>query len=131
MLARPSKCVACGQTEGVIDAHAEDYSEPFRAGVTDGFHLCFVCHMMVHCRHRNRVQWATYRQWVETGHRAAVPYRSRNWPQFSQDWLNSPIDNRLMAACEVPDWKALEEIELSQDKAAERFGTSGLPIFGR
>jgi hypothetical protein len=52
-LVRPSECVACGQTEGVIQAHAEDYSEPFRAGVTDGFHLCVICHTMVHFRSKN------------------------------------------------------------------------------
>jgi hypothetical protein len=44
-LAKPVRCCACGQDQGVIDAHAEDYSAPFRAGVTDGFHLCYVCHM--------------------------------------------------------------------------------------
>ena len=47
-LARPPECVACGQTEGIIQAHAEDYSDPFRAGVTDEFHLCMTCHAMVH-----------------------------------------------------------------------------------
>jgi hypothetical protein len=52
-LARPSECVACGQTEGVIQAHAEDYLEPFRAGVTDGFHLCIICHAMVHARSKD------------------------------------------------------------------------------
>jgi hypothetical protein len=26
---RPTSCDACGQTEGVIEPHSEDYSEPF------------------------------------------------------------------------------------------------------
>ena len=26
-LARPTECVACGQTDGIIQAHAEDYSD--------------------------------------------------------------------------------------------------------
>lgn len=32
---RPAQCCACGQADGIIDAHAEDYSEPFRHGKTD------------------------------------------------------------------------------------------------
>jgi hypothetical protein len=60
-LARPSVCCACGRHEGIIHAHAEDYSEPFAAGKTDEFHLCVPCHMMVHRRFRDRAAWARYR----------------------------------------------------------------------
>jgi hypothetical protein len=45
-LARPVKCCACGQEHGVIDAHAEDYSDPFAPGKTDQFPLCYRCHML-------------------------------------------------------------------------------------
>lgn len=48
-LERPKKCCACGQTDGVLDAHAEDYSEPFGPHISE-FPLCYLCHMMVHCR---------------------------------------------------------------------------------
>ena len=65
-LARPSECMACGQTEGIIDAHAEDYSEPFRASVTDEYHLCKRCHYMVHARSRNPKAWREYRAKIET-----------------------------------------------------------------
>jgi hypothetical protein len=67
-LARPSECVACGQTEGIIQAHAEDYSDPFRAGVTDGFHLCKRCHAMVHARFKNQKAWREYRAKIEASH---------------------------------------------------------------
>jgi hypothetical protein len=86
-LARPSECVACGQTEGIIEAHAENYSEPFRAGVTDAFHLCKRCHTKVHARSRNEKAWREYRAKIEASH----PHR-----------------------------RALLEIELSQDEAAQR-----------
>jgi hypothetical protein len=66
-LARPSVCCACGQDKGIIDAHAEDYSEPFRPGVTDEFHLCFTCHMMVHFRFRNRAAWSRYSEAIANG----------------------------------------------------------------
>lgn len=66
-LPRPVKCMACGQEHGRIDAHAEDYSEPFAAGKTDQYHLCFRCHMMVHCRFRNPESWARYKSEVAKG----------------------------------------------------------------
>lgn len=85
--ARPSRCCACGQTEGVIDAHAEDYSEPFRHGKTDQYPLCFICHMMVHCRFANRAAWDVYRRMVADGWRAPA-FKSRNFPGFQRDFLN-------------------------------------------
>ena len=66
----PLTAIACGQAAQPIDAHAEDYSEPFRKDVTDGFHLCFICHMMVHCRHRSQEAPRLYRHMVESGGRA-------------------------------------------------------------
>lgn len=85
-LARPCECHACGQTEGVIDAHAEDYSEPFAAGKTDEFHLCFICHMMVHCRYRNRQAWENYKNTVMDGGRYPA-YKGRNWTAFAESML--------------------------------------------
>ena len=67
VLARPAQCAACGQGQGIIDAHAEDYSEPFAAGKTDQFHLCFTCHMMVHCRFRRPDDWLYYKAVIESG----------------------------------------------------------------
>ena len=76
-LARPMQCVACGQSRGIIDAHAEDYSEPFAAGRTDQYHLCFTCHMMVHCRFRNPDDWCYYKSVIHRGGRYA-PYYKRD-----------------------------------------------------
>jgi len=64
-LARPVQCCACGQTEGIIDAHAEDYSEPFLAGKTDQFHLCRKCHMQVHRRFANPQSWLKYKEFLK------------------------------------------------------------------
>jgi hypothetical protein len=96
-LARPSKCVACGQTEGVIDAHAEDYSEPFAAGKTDGHHLCFTCHMMLHCRFREPDAWDRYRSAIEAG-AMFEPFRIRNWWGFKHAFLGLAIRRRLAVA---------------------------------
>lgn len=34
----------------MIDAHAEDYSEPFGDHI-DHYGLCYFCHLLLHCRH--------------------------------------------------------------------------------
>lgn len=65
-----------------MDAHAEDYSEPFRPGKTDEFHLCYTCHMMVHCRFRCVAAWDAYRRQLRNGV-VFQPFTTRNWPSFS------------------------------------------------
>lgn len=85
-LARPAVCCACGQEHGPIDAHAEDYSEPFAQGKTDEYHLCFLCHMMVHCRFRNRAAFDRYREAVVNGITFAP--MGRNFPAFARAFLD-------------------------------------------
>jgi hypothetical protein len=118
-LARPVACIACGQTAQPIDAHAEDYSEPFRKGVTDAFHVCFICHMMVHCRHRSEEAWRLYRHMVESGGRP-IPVGGRHFPAFQQKFLTGKILPGLFEWFDPPQRQALREIELSQDEAAKR-----------
>jgi hypothetical protein len=85
--ARPDRCCACDQTEGVIDAHAEDYSEPFTYGKLMRYPLCFVCHMMVHCRHRDPKRWALYCRLIGEGWMPPA-YLTRNFPRFQKQFLN-------------------------------------------
>ncbi len=64
--AKPTRCEVCGQLEGSLMWHSEDYSEPY--GPHIGEHgLCFRCHMAIHCRFRNRAAWAAYREAIEQG----------------------------------------------------------------
>ena len=121
-LPRPVRCVACGQDQGVIDAHAEDYSEPFAPCKTDGFHLCFVCHMMVHCRHRNEARWQEYRQHVETGSRPKAFVR-RDWPRFQKGFLGAVLAPELFERGPAQVGRALRKIELSQERTAQRLVT--------
>jgi hypothetical protein len=93
LLPRPSECCACGQREGILDAHAEDYSEPFAAGKTDAFHLCYRCHMIVHNRRNAPEAWEAYRAAIVAGVRFA-PMRSRNWWRFRAQHL---IENATAA----------------------------------
>lgn len=98
-LNRPKVCVACGQDKGVIDAHAEDYSEPFESGKTDEFHLCFRCHMMIHCRFSSPDAFARYADAVQKG-RMFKPFFRRDWPGFveqhlTDDQLPNPVRETL------------------------------------
>jgi hypothetical protein len=80
----PLFCDACGQTEGSIDAHSEDYSEPF--GDHIGRHgLCYRCHMMIHCRFNNPEAWQAYTDAVRAG-RIFEPI-GRNFRRFCAQTL--------------------------------------------
>ena len=118
------ECVACGQTAGVIQAHAEDYSEPFRAGVTDGFHLCIICHAMVHGRAKSPKAWRDYRAMVEAGGRAKVMRSNQNFLGAMAQFVDRPITADRFDWGSPPARRALLEIEVSQDEAAERIGVN-------
>jgi hypothetical protein len=73
----PEVCEACGQTEGIVEAHSEDYSAPFGDHI-GAYGFCYVCHMMLHCRHHDRARWDRYRQIIREGYRAPAP-QGRAW----------------------------------------------------
>ncbi|RSN38581.1 hypothetical protein DMC64_41680 [Amycolatopsis sp. WAC 04197] len=60
---RPTQCESCGQNEGVIDAHHENYDEP-----TSFVGLCVICHLALHCRFRNTEGFLEYRRRVAEGY---------------------------------------------------------------
>jgi hypothetical protein len=68
---RPIVCDACGQTEGPIEAHSEDYSFPYGDHIGQ-YGVCYRCHMMIHCRFKNPGAWADYKAAVRDGCFAAV-----------------------------------------------------------
>lgn len=88
LLARPISCHACTQDKGIIDAHAEDYSEPFTKGKTDQYHLCFRCHMAVHCRFRNPNAFARYKNEVYAG-TVYEPFYTRDFFTFAKQHLDN------------------------------------------
>lgn len=88
LLQKPFQCCSCGQTKGIIDAHAEDYSEPFAAGKTDQYHLCFRCHMALHCRFKNPKAFQRYCQAVESG-KQYNPFYKRNFFVFVEQQLDA------------------------------------------
>lgn len=82
---RPTECDGCGQTEGIIEAHSEDYSEPFGDHI-GGLGLCYRCHMALHCRLKAPEAWKLYRQAICCGVRFK-PFEKRNWYGFRAQHL--------------------------------------------
>jgi hypothetical protein len=82
---KPEKCCACGQTEGVLMAHSEDYSKPYGDNI-DRYPLCYICHMMVHCRFRNPEKFAAYAKIVSAGGRFKA-FPGANWDGFRRAFL--------------------------------------------
>ncbi len=67
----PAVCDACGQKEGPIEAHSEDYSFPYGDHI-GRYGVCYRCHMMIHCRFKNPDAWNAYKRELRAG-RIFVP----------------------------------------------------------
>jgi hypothetical protein len=90
----PTVCMTCGQTEGLIVGHSEDYSEPFGDHI-GAWELCWLCHMMVHMRQKAPASWERYRAALVDGYRfgrwnaAGVPgpFTKPDWWGFRRWYL--------------------------------------------
>ena len=69
-----TKCNRCGQTEGIIEYHNADYSDPIKFLES----LCFRCHMVHHSRFRAPLQCIDY--WEEIAQGKCFP------PVFTRDF---------------------------------------------
>lgn len=87
--ARPTSCDCCEQDKGIVEHHSEDYSAPYGDHIGQ-YALCFVCHMMVHCRFRNLKQWESYKELVAQGANFTA-YHNRNFNGFVAEFLNKEI----------------------------------------
>lgn len=84
---QPTRCDVCGQTAGIIEPHSEDYSAPYGAH-TGRWGLCYLCHMILHCRYRAPAAFDRYRTVVEAGGQFPA-YLSRNWRAFCAQYLDA------------------------------------------
>lgn len=109
---RPTICDACGQTEGLVEAHSEDYSEPF-GDQTGAYGFCLTCHMMLHCRARAPEAWLTYKAAIAAGV-TFEPFYTRNFPRVLVLYVHRSATPRLTRR-EPPQRLVLDEIEASQD----------------
>ena len=87
----PESCDICGQTEGHLEWHSEDYSEPFDLDHIGKFGLCYPCHMMIHCRFKNKEAWKVYGESIKEGFRFRI--KGRNWQDFAQFFLYEKCRN--------------------------------------
>ena len=72
-LPAPTKCFMCGQTEGRIVYHLEDYTNVLDVSMP----MCFHCHMVLHCCRRGtndyrseerKEYWEMYKQACANGY---------------------------------------------------------------
>ena len=84
---RPPMCDACGQTEGIIEAHSEDYSRPYGAHIGQ-YGLCYTCHMMLHCQFTSPEPWQQYRAALRAG-AVFKPFHGRAFHVFA-GWFLRP-----------------------------------------
>jgi len=80
-------CDACGQTKGIVEDHSEDYSYPYGDHIGK-YTFCYRCHMMIHCRFRNRLAWSKYKDDIREGKRFE-PFYTRNFRTFAVESLNN------------------------------------------
>lgn len=78
-------CDACGQDEGIIEAHSEDYSEPYGDHIGK-YTLCFRCHMAVHCRFRSAGMFTRYCDSISQG-LVFEPFYKRDFNRFKREQL--------------------------------------------
>ncbi len=65
---KPKVCMACGQTEGLLQEHSEDYSEPFGSHI-GSYEFCYRCHITLHCRFSSHTAWEKYKEFLRAGYR--------------------------------------------------------------
>lgn len=89
---RPTRCDACGQMDGLIEPHSEDYSAPYGDNI-GAFGLCYRCHMILHCRFNQPVAFQLYVETVLRGVRWP-PLPSRDFPAIQRMFaMGSGRDN--------------------------------------
>lgn len=77
------RCYTCGSPQRV-NGHSEDYSAPYGAHI-GAFDLCWLCHMMIHCRHRNGKRFDDYVRLVDAGLRFDCD--GMQFDDFTRDFL--------------------------------------------
>lgn len=106
---KPNSCDICTQTQGVLEYHSEDYSSPFGDNIGQ-FGLCYMCHMMIHCRYKNEHVWNIYKKSLYEK-KVYRPFYSRNWNVFKRDCLNGALMNLGFEIVKENNYETLLKIE--------------------
>lgn len=84
---KPKKCDICSQTEGYLAYHSEDYSEPYGEHI-GAFGLCYTCHMVIHCRFRNKNMCDIYLNAIKDN-KCYEPMTGNKWIHFRTSGLQN------------------------------------------
>ena len=87
----PHQCDFCGQNNGVIAWHSEDYSEPYGDHIGK-YGVCYVCHMMIHCRFKNKQLWLNYTQKISQSFQTQ-PFHFNDWKTFKEKFLINKMED--------------------------------------
>jgi hypothetical protein len=79
IIPNPTQCNRCGQTEGIIQYHNNDYSHH----IDYLEQLCWTCHMMLHNEKRNPISHRIYFEFVELGYQGEPVYK-HNWSKLDK-----------------------------------------------
>lgn len=104
-------CDACGQEQGTLQYHSEDYSAPYGDNI-GAFLFCYPCHMIIHCRFKSPDAWHTYRDHVRRGFKLTLPFWGRNWHRFTREVLKSPGGLDWVRGASIDYAPVLDQIEV-------------------
>ncbi len=105
----PSECDICTQTNGALEWHSENYSSPFGKHIGQ-FGLCYICHMMIHCRYKNQTAWKIYKQAIKDK-KMFKNYKGRHWMFFKRECLDNNFNMVSYDTVEKNNYKMLLDIE--------------------
>jgi len=83
LIPQATKCERCGQTEGKVMYHNEDYSDPIKYLVS----MCWRCHMILHSQYRAPMACDKY--WLEIKAGKMYP------PVFKHDFKILEVDHGI------------------------------------
>lgn len=102
---KPTKCHACGVSDGVIDWHRETYAQPLR--LEDEYPTCYRCHMAIHNRHNDNAAFVVYKALIARGYRFDAMY-TRDFKAFWA-WFKEPAKWKPVQAT-IPKWTVFDLI---------------------
>lgn len=110
----PTECEVCGQTEGQLMYHSEDYSSPFGDHI-GAYSLCYICHMMIHCRFKGRDAWDMYIEALKNKVQFE-PFYFNDWNTFRKDCLIDKFRYRKFKHVDSNNYQVLLDIEAGSIK---------------
>jgi len=114
----PKRCDVCFQEKGHLEYHSENYSFPFGDHIGE-FGLCYICHMMIHCRFKSKESWNIYIKALEDK-KQFIPFTGRSWYGFRIECLIGKFINLKYKIVEKNNVGILKKIDSGAYVAAPK-----------